>query len=313
MRSMRGAEAERDLARLAESQRGLITARQLRELRFTSQSIKRRKESGLLVPVLSGVYRTAGVPLDLLLLIRATHLWLRSRGVLSHRTAATLQGLMDEQTTIDVSTTGHLRAPHPRVRVHRVHQLEPRDLRYFDDMLVTNPVRTIVDLAGALSPRSFDHVVDEGRRRMLIAERPLRATLGRLGGRGRAGTRRLTRMLDEGEFQLPVPGSRFERRLLHFIEDHSLRKPERQYVVSGDGGETVARVDFAFPDLMVAVECDGRKHHFGKDDWESDLVRRSRLAAMGWRVVHISWDMLANRPQELLKLLQGVLGQSPLQ
>ena len=147
---------------------------------------------------------------------------------------------------------------------------------------------------------------------MLIAERPLRETLGRLGGRGRAGTRRLTRMLDEGEFQLPVPGSRFERKLLHFIEAHTLRRPERQYVITDDRGETVARVDFAYPDLMVAIECDGKKHHFGKDDWESDLARRSRLAAMGWRVIHISWDLLANRPQELLRLLQGVLGQSPL-
>ena len=77
------------------------------------------------MPVLAVVYRTAGVALDSLLLIRATHLWLRSRGVLSHRTAASLQGLMDEQTTIDVSTTCHLRAPHPRVRVHRVPSSSP--------------------------------------------------------------------------------------------------------------------------------------------------------------------------------------------
>jgi very-short-patch-repair endonuclease len=119
-------------------------------------------------------------------------------------------------------------------------------------------------------------------------------------------------MLDEGEFQLPVPGSRFERGLLHFIEAHSLRSPERQYVITDDRGEAVARVDFAYPDLMVAIECDGKKYHFGKDDWESDLARRSRLAALGWRVIHISWDLLTNRPQELLRLLQGVLGQSSL-
>ncbi|CAN5701472.1 hypothetical protein BH20ACT23_BH20ACT23_06760 [soil metagenome] len=75
-------------------------------------------------------------------------LWLRSRGVLSHRTSATLQGLLDERTTIEVSTTGFLRAPHSQVRVHRVTQLENHDLRYLDDMRITNPVRTVVDLAG---------------------------------------------------------------------------------------------------------------------------------------------------------------------
>ncbi len=312
MRTQRGPEAERQTALIAESQRGLITGSQLHELGYTSQSIKRRKDSGLLVPVLASVYRLAGVPLDWLLLVRATHLWLRSRGVLSHRTSATLQGLLDYRIMVEVSTTGFLRAPHPKVQVHRVTDLETQDLRHFDAMRITNPVRTVVDLAGILPPRRFDHLIDEGRRRMLIAEKPLREALDRLGGRGRTGTRKLSRLLDVGEFELPVPGSPFERKFLHFLEDHAVRRPERQYEIKDAAGSLVARVDFAYPDLMVAIECDGKKHHFGTREWEFDLERRSRLAAMGWRVIHISWDMLVNRPDELLRLLMDAIGDQRL-
>jgi very-short-patch-repair endonuclease len=69
----------------------------------------------------------------------------------------------------------------------------------------------------------------------------------------------------------------------------------------------VARVDFAYPDLMVAIECDGKKHHFGIRDWERDIERGSRLSALSWRVIRISWDMLTKRPGELLVLLRSTL------
>jgi very-short-patch-repair endonuclease len=312
MRTQRGHESERQWALVAERQGGLVTVAQLGELGLTRQSIKRRKDSGLLVPVLAGVYKTVGVPLDWLLFVKATRLWLGSRGVLSHRTSGTLQGLLEDRTTVDVSTTGYLRSPHPRVQVHRVGQLDSRDLRYFDDMRITNPVRTVIDLAGVLPPSRFDHVIDEGRRCMLIAERPLREALDRLGGRGRSGTRRLSQLLDGGEFQLPTPGSPFERRLLSFLKKHELRIPERQYEIKDASNRFVARVDFAYPDLMVAIECDGKKHHFGRSAWEHDLERQSSLAALGCKVIHISWDMLVNRPQELLRLLQEALGQPSL-
>ncbi|MGH2776299.1 MAG: hypothetical protein ACRDJT_12815 [Actinomycetota bacterium] len=40
--------------------------------------------------------------------------------------------------------------------------------------------------------------------------------------------------------------------------------------------------------------------------------RGSRLSALGWLVIHVSWDMLVNRPDELEALIRGALGQPTL-
>lgn len=232
---------------------------------------------------------------------------------MSHRTSAALQSLVEGfPRPIEISTTGYLRSPHKDIKVRRVVDLSSRDLRWFDGIRITNPTRTVIDLAGVLDRRRLDLAIDEARRRRLIAERPIRETLQRLGRQGRSGAALMAKILEEGEFQLPVPGSPFERRLLHFLDAHLFPLPERQYEVFDNHGVFAARVDFAYPHLKVAIECDGRKHHFGTRSWESDVERRSRLAALGWRVIHISWELLTARPEELLSLLRRTLGIATL-
>jgi hypothetical protein len=298
---------------LAESQRGLVRADQLADLGLNRQAIARRRESGLLIPVLPGVYRLAGTPSTWLLFVRATYMWVGDRGVLSHRTSAALQSLVDgSPRPIEISTTGYLRSPHTDIKVRRVVDLPSRDLRWFDGMRITNPSRTVIDLAGVLDRGPLDLAIDEARRRRLIAERPIRETLERLGRQGRSGAAVMAEILEDGEFELPVPGSPFERKLLHFFDAHLFPPPERQYEIFDDQGTFVARVDFAYPHLKVAIECDGKKHHFGTHSWESDVERRSRLAALGWRVIHISWELLTARPDELLALLRKTLGIATL-
>ncbi|MGH2828789.1 MAG: DUF559 domain-containing protein [Actinomycetota bacterium] len=293
---------------------GLLSREQLEEAGLDKAARRRRMKAGILVLVLPGVFRLASVPESWTQFVRATSIWLRGRGVLSHLTSASLQGPSDaEGYPIEVSSTMRsLKSPTGQIVVRRVGSLENRDLRWVKNMRVTNPLRTIFDLAGTLNPNEIDMVLDEARRRRLVAERPLRELLERLGSNGRGGTRRIRTILDSGEMQSPVPGSPFERRFVQFLRRRSLPIAERQVAVNEDAGRLVARVDFAYPDLKVAIECDGKKHHFGRDDWEKDLLRRSRLAALGWLVIHVSWDMLVNEPDELERLIRRALGQPAL-
>jgi very-short-patch-repair endonuclease len=47
-------------------------------------------------------------------------------------------------------------------------------------------------------------------------------------------------------------------------------------------------------------------------DWEHDVVRRSKLAALGWLVIHVSWHMLVHEPDEVERLIRGAIGQPSL-
>jgi len=299
---------------LMRAQGGLISRDQLELEGLGDAARRRRVGAGLLIPVLPGVYRSSVTTESWRQVVRATWMWLRGRGVLSHLTSASLLGFVEnERLPVELTTSQRsLKAPCDRVVVHRVKQLEQRDIRVVQGMSTTTPVRTIVDLAGSLPLHRFEFALDEARRRRLVAERPLREALDRLGSRGRPGIKALRAILNSGELQRPVPGSPFERRFIQFLDRRRLPTAERQFVIEDQNSKFVARVDFAYPELKVAIECDSKKHHFGRGNWESDVERRTRLAALGWLVVHVSWDMLVNRPDVLEALIRGALGQPSL-
>jgi very-short-patch-repair endonuclease len=79
-----------------------------------------------------------------------------------------------------------------------------------------------------------------------------------------------------------------------------LPAPSAQYRVFDERG-FVARVDFAFPDIKLAVEYDGAWHGL-PGELGRDRRRLNQLAAAGWRVLFVTAaDMHA--PDELLARL----------
>ncbi|HEX2057284.1 MAG TPA: DUF559 domain-containing protein [Actinomycetota bacterium] len=90
-----------------------------------------------------------------------------------------------------------------------------------------------------------------------------------------------------------------------------LPRPVRQHRIT-DNGKLVARVDFAYPDSLVAVEVDGYRWHSGRRAWSRDLTRRdltrrNRLTSLGWRVLHVTHDDLMERPNEIVEQIDAVL------
>jgi hypothetical protein len=75
----------------------------------------------------------------------------------------------------------------------------------------------------------------------------------------------------------------------------------------------VGRVDFAYPELGLLIEVDGRRYHTAKLDLEADRIRDNRLMAARWRVLRISWKQLVSRPDEVVGLLRrsGVTNCGP--
>jgi very-short-patch-repair endonuclease len=85
------------------------------------------------------------------------------------------------------------------------------------------------------------------------------------------------------------------------------REPVAQFTVRDRSG-FIARVDFAYPDLRIAIELDGRAYH-GDPTFEHDREKRLRLTTAGWCVVEITWKMLTNDPDLVFRRLAEIVAE----
>lgn len=151
---------ERELAGLAADQWGLVTTGQARAVGVTPQVMAKMARSGVLVRLVHGVYRLAGVPVDQREDLRAAWLGLdptRVAGeriadaevdVVSHRSAARVRGLGDLAADVMEFTVARRRQTRRAdVRFHRV-AMTARDWNLVDGLPVTTALRTVDDLAG---------------------------------------------------------------------------------------------------------------------------------------------------------------------
>lgn len=88
--------------------------------------------------------------------------------------------------------------------------------------------------------------------------------------------------------------SRFEVRFERLLRHHGVPLPERQRVVTDERGRQ--RVDFAYPEARIVIECVSWRHHSGQKAWREDLARRRRLTAAGWRVIEFTWQEVSWEP-----------------
>jgi hypothetical protein len=100
-----------------------------------------------------------------------------------------------------------------------------------------------------------------------------------------------------------IPESVLETRVLRVLTKAGLPTPASQFEIR-DGDHLIARVDFAFPDLKLAVEADGYRWHSSRLRWDHDLARRNTLTALGWRVVHVTWAGLTNHPETVIHTIE---------
>jgi very-short-patch-repair endonuclease len=81
--------------------------------------------------------------------------------------------------------------------------------------------------------------------------------------------------------------------------------PQRQHWVSLAGRRY--RVDFAWPDLRVALECDGWEHHGRRSAFAADRARFAELAAAKWRVLPVTWHAVTKEPERVERWLRDSL------
>lgn len=106
-----------------------------------------------------------------------------------------------------------------------------------------------------------------------------------------------------------------ESRTMFMLYRGGVPKPQPQYELRTDRGDVVARLDFAWPQLGVWLEFDGRQKYvkyLRDDETVVDVVlrekeRESMIAEMtGWRCIRITWADLAQPEATVARILANL-------
>jgi hypothetical protein len=167
---------------------------------------------------------------------------------LSHRSAAALWEIGAEQPgRIDVSVRRRCELRRPGIRFHGRPTLSAKDIVLRDDIPVTAPVQTLVDLATELEPLEVERAVNDADKRGLVDPEVLREELARFGGEPGVGPLRV--LLDKLFFQLS--DSDLEIYFRRIVKTTKLPMPLSKQRVNN------YEVDFFWPELGLVVETDG--------------------------------------------------------
>ncbi len=214
----------------------------------------------------------------------------------SHATAALLHGawLYDVPQLVHLTHEFHphvARAGEPMVRRHHT-ALRVRDRTSVRGIPATSIERTLVDCIRTLLPASALVVCDSLFRLGADPWTVSRLMTESKGKRGVIQARRILELCD------PRSGSPGESAARMAAVDDGLPRPECQIEVATSEGKFF--VDFGWEDVRVAVEFDGAVKYSGGAFDDPDQVRRLEAArqraleAVGWIVVRVRWEELAD-------------------
>lgn len=294
-------EPDQKIAEIASRQYGVVSRAQALSAGLSSAAITRRLSSGRLLRLHREVYALPGVPTSRSQTLIAAVLWAGPGSAASHRAAAELWKLDGVETMIEISTPRRLNSD--VVVSHRVDPIPLQDLKVIEGIACTGIDRTLMDLAAVLDIDRLEDALDSALRKRLTSPARLRMRLQR--ETGRRGVSKLNKLLLERGRDGKPTESRFETRLNRLLIDGGL-PALRQFTV-WDGGQFVARVDFCYPEAKLIVEADSYRWHSGRKAWQRDIERRNQLTALGWQIIHITWDELTRKPTATLARIRNLM------
>jgi very-short-patch-repair endonuclease len=287
--------ADVEIAAMAATQHGVVTLLQARALGLSERAVERRVASGTWRRMHAGVYALAGAPSTDEQRLQAAILASGSLAAVSHRAAVRRWGhRRGREAPLEISTERERGLQVDGVIVHRSRDLRPEQLTMIDGLPVTNPARTLVDL-GQVEPWFVvrDFLEDLVARRITTVA-AAHAALLLHSRRGRAGCGALRHVLEQRALLDRPAESVLEAAFADLCRLAGLPIPVHQLPVRIQGRER--RIDFAYPELMIAIEVDGFEHHATATGFTSDRVRGNDLALAGWTVLHFTWNQIVHQP-----------------
>lgn len=290
-----------DIDRVARGQYGLITWSQLLAAGVPGSSIGRLVERGALIRLFPGVYRVAGAPATWYQRQLAAVLAAGAEAAASHRAAAHLWDVWDGEPAIEISVPRRQALRLPGVIVHRTRDPMPIHIR--KGIPVTTPMRVMVDLGAVVSADVVETVLDRAEVARLHTVAAVEWELAAVARPGRRGSGTLRRVLDRRALLDSPPDGMLEPRFARLLKHAGLAPAVFQFRVGR------YEIDFAYPDLMLAIEVDGYGPHASRKAFQSDRYRQNVLVGRGWTVLRFTWADVVKRPDHVARVIASAIGQ----
>lgn len=234
---------------------------------------------GQLVPLLPGVYRWAGVPVEHTLLARAASLW-KPTGTLLGASAAALTWWPElSPQVVDFLARAPERAPE-WLRCRRL-RVPEQLVRRVGEVRVAGVELSVLGMVD----QEDGFALCEALRRRVTTQPRLERALGLMPRTWGQPIRRKLVMAAEYE-----PWSPLELQAHQMLREAGLRGWESNYEVRLAGRRYF--LDIAFPEFLLAVELDGWEYHRGHAAFVADRERQNQLMKRGWTVLRYTADTL---------------------
>lgn len=292
------------LDEIAREQHGLITSSQA--VRALGPSRKARwVAERRLVSIQPRVFRVAGAPQTWHQSVHAA--MLATNGTVSHRSAAELWGLIPRMGYSEVSVRyDHNPTTRPPAIVHRIRDLHPRLAVEREGMQVTDPIRTVIDLGLVLPKWSVRDALSRGLTTKLFEVGEVERLRDALGRPGRVGTGVINGLINERLLTTETEESMLEARFVDLARRHHLAVPCFQHEV-WHAGRFVARVDAAYPAMLLAIEVDGFSAHASPEAFQRDRARQNYLVSLGWTVLRFTWHDVVHSPATVARTIRDTI------
>jgi Transcriptional regulator, AbiEi antitoxin len=293
------------IAALSASQRQVFSRAQALAAGLSRSGLSRRVRGGLYVPIGPQTYHLAGAEPPWRGLLLAGVLDLGAGAVVTGRSAAALHGLDGyAEGPVELLVPRGLRKRHAVGSVTSTSSLDQIDRSLVDGLPVTSATRTIIELAGVVSPRELGNAIDSAQRLGLTEPAFLRRRLDDLGRPGRPGAGAVESALGMAGVQ-----SWLERAFLRVIDGVGLPRPKVQRIYRADGVH-VGRVDFDFEPLPVIVEVGGRRGYMSASERQRQERRRNQLQLLGKVVYFFCTEDVIRSPGYVVSTLRAALAEA---
>ena len=295
-----------EVAALAAAAHGCVLIEQLRSSGLSEGRIRTLVRTGFLQRRGNGLFTVIGAPPTWRQQVMVEVLRGGSQAVSSHRSTSALAALdRFRPGAIDVVSPRGGRRSSPAAHLHETCDLPGRDRDVIDGIPVTSVTRTLIDMGRYVGVHRLGSMLDDAVRQNLTSYELVHDRFRELARPGRNGIGRMRAVLEDRPCGAPAPGSDFESMVLRLLLDAGLPRPVLQHRVQC--GDLHFLLDLAWPDHLLAVECEGFAYHQTPTQLAWDEMRRNRLQLHGWRVLGYTWITAKRDPVGLVAEVDDAL------